>query len=93
VATVLYGNFEWDSAKAESNETKHGVTFEEAAKALADVNEVSTPDKTYPDRSLSLVMSPYARVLLVVTTEVTDRTRIISARKATKHEQRAYARG
>jgi hypothetical protein len=27
VATVVHGEFEWDDAKAEANEAKHGVTF------------------------------------------------------------------
>ena len=93
MSTVVSGNYEWDSAKAAINIAKHGVSFDEAAVALDDENEVTFEDATHPDRALSLVMSPYARVLLVVTTDVTDRTRIISARKATKHEQRTYQNG
>lgn len=94
MATVVVDDFEWDDAKAAANLAKHGVTFEEAAVALAtDADEAASEDPNHPDRTLSLVMSRRARVLLVVTTEVTDRTRIISARKATSHEQRAYQRG
>lgn len=36
VATVEYGDFEWDDARAESNRVKHGVSFEEAAWAMKD---------------------------------------------------------
>jgi uncharacterized DUF497 family protein len=35
-------------------------------------------------------MSPYERILYVVTTERGSRTRIISARRASTHEQRIY---
>lgn len=89
--TVIFLECEWESVKAASNVKDHGVTFEEAALALRDPYEVATPDAKYPDRVDSLVMSPRARVLLVVTTEAAPRTRIISARKATPHEQRTYA--
>jgi len=34
--TVAEGDFEWGSAKAESNLEKHGVSFPEAAKVFAD---------------------------------------------------------
>ncbi len=86
------GDFEWDESKAASNEIKHGVGFDEAAVALAsDPDEVAFQDPAEPDRVHSLVMSPRVRVLLVVTTEMGARTRIISARKADPHEQRAYA--
>jgi uncharacterized protein len=30
------GDFEWDSTKAESNLSKHGVSFAEAATVFAD---------------------------------------------------------
>jgi uncharacterized DUF497 family protein len=31
MGTVVFGDFEWDAAKAVANEQKHGVSFEEAA--------------------------------------------------------------
>ena len=34
--TVVEGDFEWDSTKAESNFAKHGVSFPEAATVFAD---------------------------------------------------------
>jgi uncharacterized DUF497 family protein len=91
VANVISGEFEWDSTKAESNVRKHGVTFEEAAGALADLNSVEIADAIHPENTITLAMSPHARVLYIVTTlRDNDRTRIISARKATKHEERIY---
>jgi uncharacterized protein len=92
VATCFYGDFEWDEHKATRNLQAHGVSFEEAAEALAtDPHEVTQQDPTDPANVVSLVMSPRTRVLFVVSTEVADRTRIISARKADSHEQRTYA--
>ncbi len=95
MATVVSGDFEWDDAKALSNEAKHdGVTFDEAAVALAsDPGEIAYADPVDPAYVHSLVLSSKARVLLVVTTERGVRTRIVSARKADPHEQRIYQAG
>jgi hypothetical protein len=61
VPTVIFLDCEWESVKAASNVEDHdGITFEEAAMALDDPNEIATPDPTYPDRVNSLVMSPPA---------------------------------
>lgn len=87
---VIHGDYEWDDAKATANVRKHGVSFDEAADALEDVHEVAFEDPTDPAIVRSLAMSPRARVLLVVTSARHQRTRIISARKADSHEQRAY---
>jgi len=40
MATVVEGDFEWDSAKAASNFTKHGVSFFEAATVFADPSAI-----------------------------------------------------
>ena len=91
---MVSGDFEWDAAKALASSAKHGVTFDEAAFALAsDPNEIAFQDPIEPASVHSLVMSLRARVLLVVTTERGKRTRIVSARKATPHEQRIYQGG
>ena len=85
--TVVSGDFEWDEAKETENVAKHGITFDEAAVALAsDPHEIAF---ALSDRVQSIVMSPQ-RLLFVVTTERGSRTRIISARKAEPDEQRHY---
>jgi uncharacterized DUF497 family protein len=62
--------------------------------ALAsDPNEIAFQDPAEPEHVHSLVMSRNARVLLVVTTERGSRTRIVTAREATPHEQRIYEAG
>ena len=43
MATVLYGDFEWDDRKAWSNLAKHGVSFEEASTVFADPCYICAP--------------------------------------------------
>jgi uncharacterized protein len=94
MARVVYGDFEWEDAKASSNVTKHGVTFEEAAHAVVgDPSALDLSDAIDPSRIDTLAMSPFARILYVVSIEVGPRLRIISARRATSHERRIYADG
>jgi uncharacterized DUF497 family protein len=90
VPTVVYGDFEWDDAKAIANATKHGVGFEEAAQALTDPHAVDFSDAIYPDRVVTLAMSPRERILYVVSAERGSRVRLISARRASVHERPLY---
>lgn len=88
--------FEWDKAKAAANLVKHGVSFEEAASIFGDALALTFPD---PDHSvaekrwLSFGTSSEQRLLLVVHTERGRNIRIISARKATRHERTIYEQG
>ena len=93
MATVVDGAFEWDSEKAATNVAKHGVELGEAKSALADAGAVEFADALRPDRILTIGFSARERVLFVVTTEAGDRTRIISARRATPAERRLYEEG
>jgi hypothetical protein len=86
-------NFEWDPAKAASNLKKHGVSFEEAVTVFADPLSLNLPDPLHSEdeqRFLVLGMSTSDRVLVVAYGERDDRTRIISARKATRRERHDY---
>ena len=86
--------FIWDPNKAESNQKKHGVTFEEAVTAFNDPHAMIMEDPTHSqheERFLVLGLSERYRVLVVVFVErVRDQLRIISARPATAHERRLY---
>lgn len=92
-------SFEWDRAKAESNIKKHGVTFEEAKSVFYDEFALQFYDDTNSlleeDRFLMLGSSIESRVLLICHCERRDGQviRIISARKATKAEQKHYQGG
>ena len=85
--------FEWDDEKAKSNLKKHGVSFEEAATIFNDpkIGTISDPDHSKAEeRFVSLGMSYIQRLLSVIHAERAERTRLISARKATKAERKTY---
>lgn len=42
-------NFEWDSNKAQSNDAKHGVTFEEATEVFLDGLHLSVFDDEHSE--------------------------------------------
>lgn len=94
VATVIFGDFEWHDSKAESNVQKHNVTLEDAIEAYMDPLGLDVPDLLHPKHTLSIGRSS-AGILVVVTCAIveSERTRIISARKATPIERRKYMRG
>lgn len=88
--------FEWDPQKADSNQKKHGVSFQEAASVLGDALSITYPD---PDHSvkerrfITVGMSRLGRVLMVAHTDRRGNIRIISARKTTRQERRYYEEG
>lgn len=85
--------FEWDSKKAESNVRKHGVRFDEASTVFGDPFSVLMPDPDHSlreERYLVLGMSNQQRLLVVAFAERAPRTRLISARRATRRERRRY---
>jgi uncharacterized DUF497 family protein len=86
--------FEWDDNKAARNLRDHRVSFEQAALACRDhfaVEWIDTSEDYGEDRFALLGL--YEReVLFVVYTERGDNIRIISARRAEKHEHDRYYR-
>jgi hypothetical protein len=92
VATISFGDFEWDADKAAANAAKHGVTFEEAVTVFLDLDYLLVRDGLEPERFVAIGMSAQARVLFVVHCERRERLRIISARRATRREREAYER-
>ncbi len=86
-------NFEWDTDKAEKNLRKHNVSFEEAASVFDDPLFIAFLDEEHSrdeERYITIGLSNMNRLLLVAHTERNDRIRIISARKATKNEEKFY---
>lgn len=84
--------FEFDPAKANANLRKHGVSFSHAEQALRDPMAVTIedPDAIGEQRFVSLGMDALGRVLVVVHTQREERTRVISARKASRGESEQY---
>ena len=87
--------FEWHAEKAEVNFQSHGVRFEFAETAFKDPFAIDLLDdrEDYGEQRFILVGMAEGQVLLFVAyTEREDRIRIISARRATKHEEDHYFR-
>jgi uncharacterized DUF497 family protein len=88
--------YQWHEAKAATYFAKHGISFTAAARALEDPRKIEILDDRFDyneDRIQSLCMDR-GTVLLVVTVMPDDNVcRIISARKATRHEQERYFQG
>ncbi len=85
--------FEWDPDKAESNQTKHGVTFHEAGTVFGNPLALTFFDPDHSDdedRYLTFGYSDQNRLLVVSHTDRDYRTRIISARVATRQERKSY---
>jgi hypothetical protein len=85
--------FEWDPVKARANVAKHGVRFVDSTTVLSDTSAVTVLDE-YPleERYVTIGMDSLGRVLVVAYTWRGDEVRIISARKATRHERAVYER-
>jgi uncharacterized DUF497 family protein len=82
--------YEWDNDKAADNLGKHGVDFFDAIAALEDPNRLEEIDTrfVYGEERVRIIGMARGDILLViVTVRDEDVLRIISARKATRHEQ------
>jgi len=90
---VISDRFEWNDAKAEYNEERHGVTFRIAEQIFDDPLNVTIRDRFHSeaeDRYVTIGETLFREVLVVVHAEREDRIRIISARRATRSERRRY---
>lgn len=90
-------HFEWDERKASANIVKHGVSFEEAKSVFSDdrARLIADPDHSEEeDRFILLGYSSTLRLLVICHCYRSDESviRIISARKATRHEAASYNR-
>jgi uncharacterized protein len=89
-------DFEWDDAKANANERKHGVTFPEAMTVFGDPISITGYDPRHADdedRFLTMGTSIDGRLLVVSHTDRGDSIRIISARLASRRERKDYEDG
>ena len=88
-------HFEWDEPKAKANIAKHGVSFDEAKTVFYDERArlISDPDHSEDEERFILLGCSSGLKLLIVCHcyRANDGViRIISARKATKHEAASY---
>jgi uncharacterized DUF497 family protein len=88
-------DYEWDDAKAVINMAKHGIDFLDTIGALTDPRRIEDVDDglAYGEERMRTIGTARGNILFVVTTLRDENLcRIISARKATRHEQdRHYA--
>ena len=87
--------FEWDRAKSEANQKKHGVSFEEAQTVFFEDSAVifDDPDHSREEQRFLLLGASDARRILVVAhcyREEEELVRIISAREETRREREAF---
>jgi uncharacterized DUF497 family protein len=85
--------YEWYPAKAQANVKKHRVTFEEAASVFLDRSALTFWDPDHSeeeDREITIGRSARQRILFIAHAPKDGRVRIISARKATRKEQKQY---
>ena len=92
------GLFEWDAAKNIINIHKHGISFQEAIGIFKDQDRLEFFDENHStdeeQRYITLGRLPVKMVIvLVVSTDRQGFTRIISARYASKREEKLYYEG
>lgn len=83
---------EYDPKKAQINWQKHGVSFAEAEFVFYDPLAIHDldPDASEEERFIALGMSNSGLLLVIVYTIRADAFRLISARRATRQEAKAY---
>ena len=89
-------NFEWDTAKATANISKHSVSFDEGATVFLDQLALSGPDPDHSvgeSRYITFGISSLGRLLAVSHTYRPGGVRVISVRRVTRAERKIYEEG
>ena len=88
--------FEWNPEKNRINQTKHGVSFEDAVRVFDGEDEAlelfDEQRSDHEERFITIGPIQGGLVLVVWTELVDDIVRVISARWATPGERRLYRR-
>jgi uncharacterized protein len=87
--------YRWDERKDAENRRKHGLSLEDGIPALEDQNAESwVDDGDYGELRIATVGMAYPNLLLVITAQPSDEViRIISVRRAERHEEIWYRYG
>lgn len=85
-------HFQFDPTKAANNLKKHGVSFAEVEGVFYDPLAIHQldPDSEDEDRFVAVGMGSAGIILVVVYTLRGEEVRLISARRATRHEVKSY---
>lgn len=87
--------FEWDDGKSHRNLAERGFDFGHAARVFGDANRLERVDqrRDYGEERRQTIGEVDGKTFLVVFTWRGEAIRIISARRAHDHEDRAYREG
>lgn len=86
--------FEWDETKRRINLQKHGIDFVGCEAIFAGTTKTTVDDRAdYGEERFVSFGLLDDRVVAVVHTETADTIRVISIRKAKKHEQTLFFEG
>jgi uncharacterized DUF497 family protein len=89
--------FEWNETKNRSNKIKHGIDFETARLVFGDPNYVSFVERVYDGEERWHAIGSIENIIVIVVVHTyregasEEVIRIISARRATRHERKLYA--
>lgn len=86
--------FTWDEEKRRANILKHGFDFVDAKEVFEGVTFTIEDDRfDYGEERFITIGLLRGAVVVIAHTEKGNEIRIISMRKATKHEQKIYFEG
>ena len=87
----IHVNFEWDDTKRKLNIKKHGIDFINAQIVFDSYTLTIEDDRfNYGEERFVTFGLLEGRVVVIVHTENDDSIRIISIRRATRYEEKAY---
>ena len=92
---TIKADITWDSVKAKSNRLKHRVLFSDVESVFYDPSAISFEDRESEGEARFIVigLDSLARLVVVAYTYRGSVIRVISARKASKTEQKTYEKG
>jgi hypothetical protein len=88
----MVDQFEWDERKRLANIAKHGIDFEDAVCVFGQDGPVYETVRDAEQRWISIGSLANGQVVAVVWTLREKNCRLISARRARRHEREDYAR-
>ena len=87
-------SYQWDRDKATANFSKHRIDFSDAVLVFSDDLAITVMDERFEEeRFVTMGRDALGRVLVVVYTWRSNEIRLISARKAMRHERTQYEEG
>jgi uncharacterized protein len=87
-------SYQWDKEKAAANVSKHGIDFADAVTTFSDDCAITLTDERFEEeRFITIGRDALGRILVVVYTWRGNEIRLISARKAMRHERTQYEEG